>query len=154
MLVFSSIHASDAPSTVTTLQNFDIPGFLISNSLIGVMAQRLVRTICPHCKEEYKPDEELLKQMGASAKKFKGATFARGKGCSECFHTGYAGRTGIFEIMETNDEIKDLVFRQTTREVIRQVAIDTGMQTLKDSALTKVAAGVTTVEEYFRVVYV
>ena len=154
VLVLSSIHANDAPSTVTTLLNFDIPGFLIANSLVGILAQRLVRKICPHCKEEYSPDDVLLKQMGADVKKYKNATFYRGKGCSECFHTGYSGRTGIFEIMETNEEIKDLIFRQTTREVIRQVAMDTGMQTLKQSALNKVVEGVTTVEEYFRVVYV
>jgi len=154
VLVFSTIHASDAPSTVTTLLNFDIPGFLVSNSLIGVIAQRLVRVICPHCKQEYKPDDELLKQMGAPLKKYQGATFATGKGCSECFHTGYAGRTGIYEIMMTNDEVKDLIFRQTTREVLRQVAMDAGMVTLKEAALNKVAAGVTTVEEYYRVVYI
>ena len=154
VLVLSSIHANDAPSTVTTLLNFDIPGFLIANSLVGIAAQRLLRKICPKCKEAYKPEEALLKQMGVDVKKHKDATFYKGKGCSECFHTGYSGRTGIYEILETNDEIKDLIFRQTTREVIRQVAIDTGMQTLKQSAFSKVLAGVTTVEEYFRVIYV
>lgn len=154
VLVFSTIHSNDAPSTVTTLFNFDIPGFIISNSLVGVLAQRLVRKICPHCKEEYKPDDDLLKQMGVNPKEHKNLTFARGRGCRECFHTGYSGRIGVFEIMEANEEIKDLIFRQTTREVIRQVARDTGMQTLKESAFNKVAEGVTTVEEYFRVVYV
>lgn len=154
VLVLSTIHSNDAPSTVTTLFNFNIPGFLISNSLIGIIAQRLVRKICPACREEYAPDAELFKQMGVDGKKHKGVKFSRGKGCAECFHTGYSGRTGIYEIMEANEEIKDLIFRQTTREVIRQVARDTGMQTLKESAFNKVVDGVTTVEEYFRVVYV
>ena len=80
--------------------------------------------------------------------------FSKGEGCPECFHTGYSGRTGIFEIMEANEEIKDLIFRETTREVIRQVARDTGMQTLKESAFNKVKDGITTVEEYFRAVYI
>jgi type II secretory ATPase GspE/PulE/Tfp pilus assembly ATPase PilB-like protein len=153
-LVLSSIHANDAPSTVTTLLNFDIPGYLIANGLVGIIAQRLVRKICPHCKQEYKAEDDLLKQMGVDVKKHRGAVFYKGKGCSECFHTGYSGRTGIYEILETNEEIKDLIFRQTTREVIRQVAIDTGMQPLKESALNKVIDGVTTVDEYFRVIYV
>jgi type IV pilus assembly protein PilB len=154
VLMLSTIHANDAPSTVTTLLNFDIPGFLIANGLVGIIAQRLIRKICPHCKEEYKATDDLLKQMGVDVKKNKDATFHKGKGCAECFHTGYAGRTGIYEILEANEEIKDLIFRQTTREVIRQVAIDTGMQSLKMSAFNKVIGGVTTVEEYFRVIYV
>ncbi len=154
VLVLSTIHSNDAPSTVTTLFNFDIPGFLISNSLIGIVSQRLIRKICPHCIEKYKPDTDLLKQMGVDAKKYKDAEFNRAKGCAECFHTGHSGRTGVFEVMDCNEEIKDLIFRQTTREVIRQVARDTGMKTLKESALEKVRAGTTTVEEYFRVVYV
>lgn len=154
VLVLSTLHSNDAPSTVTTLFNFDIPGYLISNSLIGIISQRLVRQICPNCTETYKADADLLKQMGIDAKKYKNAEFSRGKRCPECFHTGYSGRTGVFEIMDCNEEIKDLIFRQTTREVIRQVARDTGMKTLKESALQKVLAGKTTVEEYFRVVYV
>jgi len=154
VLVLSTIHSNDAPSTITTLFNFDIPGFLISNSLIGIVSQRLVRKICPECRETYKPDVDLLKQMGVDPKKYKDVNFTRGKGCPECFHTGYSGRTGVFEVMDCNEEIKDLIFRQTTREVIRQVARDTGMKTLKESALEKVVAGKTTVEEYFRVVYV
>lgn len=154
VLVLSSIHANDAPATITTLLNFDIPGFLIANGLVGIAAQRLIRKICPNCKEEYKATEELLKQMGIDVKKYKDAKFYKGKGCSKCFHTGYSGRTGIYEVLEANEEIKDLIFRQTTREVIRQVAIDTGMQSLKVSAFNKVLEGVTTVDEYFRVIYV
>ncbi len=154
VLVFSTIHSNDAPSTITTLFNFDIPGYLISNSLIAVVAQRLVRKICLHCKETYTAKPDLIKQMGFSPKRVKDVEFAKGTGCAECFHTGYSGRTGIYEIMEANEEIKDLIFRQTTREVIRQVAKDTGMKTLRESALIKLQEGVTTVEEYFRVVYV
>jgi type IV pilus assembly protein PilB len=154
VLVLSTIHSSDAPSTVSTLFNFDIPGFLVSNSLIGVIAQRLVRKICPNCQEKYKPDADLLKQMDVNTKKHKNLEFTRGQGCPECFHTGYSGRTGVYEVMEAGEDIRDLIFRQTTREVIRQVARDAGMRTLKDAALQKVIDGKTTVEEYFRVVYV
>ncbi|MHC4712288.1 MAG: GspE/PulE family protein [Planctomycetota bacterium] len=154
VLVLSTLHANDAPSTITTLFNFDIPGFLVSNSLVGIISQRLIRKICAHCQEKYKPDADLLKQMGIDARKHKNLEFTRGMGCTECFHTGYSGRTGVFEVMDVNEDIKDLIFRQTTREVIRQVARDTGMKILKETAFQKVVDGVTSVEEYFRVVYV
>ena len=154
VLVFSTMHANDAPGTVSTLFNHGVPGFLVANSLAGVVAQRLVRKVCAECMEEYRPDEEMLRQMKVRRVDPETLTFARGRGCDACFHTGYRGRTGTFEVMEVDEEIKDLVFRQTTREVIRQVAIDMGMQTLKDSAFKKVCDRETTVEEYFRVVFV
>lgn len=154
VLVFSTMHANDAPGTVSTLFNNGVPGFLVANSLVGVVAQRLVRQVCSECKEEYTPEKEVLRQMKIRGIEDEGLTFVRGTGCDRCFHTGYRGRTGIYEIMEVDDEIKDLIFRQTTREVIRQVAIDMGMQTLQKSAFKKVAGGVTTAEEYFRVIFV
>ncbi|MFH0963574.1 MAG: ATPase, T2SS/T4P/T4SS family [Planctomycetota bacterium] len=153
VMVLSTMHANDAPGTVSTLFNHGIPGFLVANSLVGVVAQRLVRRICPDCVEEYKPDREMLRQMRIRGIEEGEFTFARGKGCARCFHTGYLGRTGVYEVMEVDEEIKDLIFRQTTREVIRQVAMDMGMQTLAKSAFNKVAQRVTTVEEFFRVVF-
>jgi len=154
VLVFSTIHGADAPSTVTTLFNHGIPGFIVSTALAGIVAQRLVRKICPACRVPYKPDPEVLKQLRlpAGEREAEDLVFYRGTGCPRCFHTGYSGRTGIFEVMLMDEQLRDLIFRQTTREVIRQVAIDNGMETLKQAAYEKVKEGITTVEELFRVV--
>jgi len=114
-----------------------------------------VRKVCKECKESYTPDEEILRQMKIRlTDEDTDLTFYRGRGCPACYHTGYRGRTGVFEVMEIDEELKDLIFRQTTKEVLRQVAIDMGMQTLKQSAFNKVKEGITSVEEYFRVVFV
>jgi len=153
-LVFSTMHSNEASAAVSTLYNYGIPGFLVATALIGVIAQRLLRKICPECKEEYKPDKELLKQMAVRESDPDSVRFYRGKRCPHCFQTGYIGRTGIFEIMYVDEVLQDLIFRQTTKEVIRQVALDMGMQTLKESAYHKVKEGITTAEEYFRVVFV
>jgi len=154
VLVFSTMHANEASGAVSNLYNYGIPGFLVSNSIVGVVAQRLIRKICQHCKESYKPDNDLIKQMALPIRDTEDLRFSRGKGCQQCFHTGYYGRTGVFELMEIDEVIKDLIFRMTTKEVIRQVAIDMGMQTLKTSAFNKVKEGVTSVEEYFRIVFI
>jgi len=152
VLVFSTMHANDGPGTIATLYNHGIPGFLVSNSLIGVIAQRLIRKLCQACKEPYTPEKELLRQM--KVRPDEDVTFHRAVGCPVCFNTGYIGRTGIYEIMLVDDELRDLIFRETTKEVIRQVAIDLGMQTLKMSAYDKVKQGISSVEEYFRVIYI
>ncbi len=152
VMMLSTIHANDAPSTITALYQQGIPGFLVSQSLLGVVAQRLVRRNCPHCRRKLIPDAALLKQMGIPRPRGrKKLTFYKGKGCEKCFYTGYLGRTGIFEIMEMNEELKALTFQQTTKEVMATVAKDLGMQTLKQSALNKVMEGTTSVEEFFRV---
>ena len=152
VLVFSTMHANDGPGTIATLYNHGIPGFLVSNSLVGVVAQRLVRRLCQECKESYTPEKDLMRQMKVPPD--DEVTFHRPVGCPECFNTGYIGRTGIYEIMLVDDELRDLIFRETTKEVIRQVAIDMGMQTLKQSCYNKVKTGITSVEEYFRVVFI
>jgi len=154
VLVFSTIHSNDAPSTVTTLFNHRIPGFIVSAAIAGVIAQRLVRKICPACRVPYKPDPEVLTQLRLPREEVnaEALVFYRGTGCPRCFHTGYSGRTGVYEVMLIDEQLRDLIFRQTTREVIRQVAIDNGMTTLKDATYSKVKDGVTTVEELFRVV--
>jgi len=156
VLVFSTMHANDAPSTIGSLYNHGIPGFLISSAMVGVIAQRLVRKICPDCKVEYEPDASVFRQLrirDEDVERVDGKLF-RGIGCASCFHTGYLGRTGVFEIMEMSEEIRDLIFRQTTKEVIRTVAVDLGMQTLAESTKNKVLAGITTAEEMFRLIYV
>jgi len=154
VFVMSSVHSPDAPATVGSLYNFGIPGFLVSTAVIGIVAQRLLRKVCPHCKVDYKPNAALLKQLGLPTKgKGRPKAFYRGEGCEQCFHTGYYGRTGIFEVMPMTEEIKDLVFRETTKEVLAQVARDVGMQTLRQSGLNRVLDGTTTVQEFFRVIW-
>jgi type II secretory ATPase GspE/PulE/Tfp pilus assembly ATPase PilB-like protein len=154
VFVMSSVHAQDAPATVASLFNFGIPGYLVSTALVGVIAQRLVRRLCPECRTPYKPDTALLKQLGLPTKGVnRPKAFYRGAGCDKCFHTGYYGRTGVFEVMPMPEEITDLIFRETTREVLGQVAVDLGMQPLSRSGLNRVLDGTTTVEEYFRVIW-
>ena len=146
-LVFSTLHANDAPGTVTRLVDMGIEPFLISSSIIGALAQRLVRVICPHCKEPYKPKEELLKTLGLGA----GTKFYKGKGCQNCSDTGYRDRTGIFELMIPGQELQSLIVAKSTHAVIRQAAQRAGMITLREAGLHLVRDGKTTVEEILRV---
>ncbi len=152
VLVFSTIHASDAPSTLGNLYDFKIPGYMLSNTLLAVISQRLLRKICPYCKVSYAADDEQLALLGLDLDEHKGTTLARGEGCPGCFQTGYLGRSGIFEIMEVNDTIRELIFQQISKDVLRRVAADMGMRTLKQAAVDKVLEGATTLEEVYRVV--
>ncbi|SIO66195.1 type IV pilus assembly protein PilB [Singulisphaera sp. GP187] len=152
VLVFSSVHGSDAPSTIGNLYNFGIPGYQLSNSLVAIVSQRLVRKICPYCRVNRIADAKLLSALDLDPEEHEGLVLHYGLGCPACFQTGYLGRTGIFEIMEINDELRDLIFQQIPKDVLRRVAIDLGMQTLKRSAVDKILEGTTTVEEVFRVV--
>jgi type IV pilus assembly protein PilB len=152
VLVFSSIHGSDSPSTIGNLYNFGIPGYLLSNSLLAIVSQRLVRKICPYCRVAYAADEKVLAALDLDPTEHEGLVLHRGIGCPACFKTGYLGRTGIFEILEIGEEIRDLIFQQIPKDVLRKVAIDLGMQTLKQSAVDKVLEGLSTVEEVYRVV--
>ncbi len=152
VLVFSTIHASDAPSTLGNLYDFKIPGYMLSNTLLGVISQRLLRKICPYCKETYEADDQQLQMLGLDLDEYRGATLARGTGCASCFQTGYLGRSGIFEIMEVNETIRELIFQQISKDVLRRVASDLGMRTLRESAVDKVLEGATTLEEVYRVV--
>lgn len=152
VLVFSTLHGSDAPSTISNLFNFGIPGYQLSSSLLAIVSQRLVRKICPYCKVSYTPDDKLLRSLELNPDDHRGVQFHRGMGCPACFQTGYLGRTGIFEIMVVGEELRDLIFQQIPRDVLRRVAVDLGMRTLKHSAVDKVLEGVTTAREIFRVV--
>jgi type II secretory ATPase GspE/PulE/Tfp pilus assembly ATPase PilB-like protein len=154
VFVMSSVHAQDAASTIAALFHFGVPGFLASGALIGVIAQRLVRKVCPECRIDYKPDVALLRQLGLpTTGKGRPRAFYRGEGCEHCFHTGYHGRTGLFEVLPMTEEIKDLVYRETTKEVLGQTARDLGMQSLGRSGLNRLLDGTTSVEEYFRVIW-
>ena len=147
-LVFSTLHTNDAAGAITRLLDMGIEAFLVSSSLIGVLAQRLVRVICTKCKETFKPQQEMIDKIELLS---DNVTTYHGKGCEECRHTGYQGRTGIFELMVVNEEIRRLIMERASSEVIRKKAVAGGMQILRDSGWQKVQEGVTTIEEVLRV---
>ncbi|MHB8051446.1 MAG: GspE/PulE family protein [Coriobacteriia bacterium] len=153
-LVLSSIHTNDAPSALTRLSDMEVAPFIASSALIGVIAQRLVRKLCPACKESKRVTKDMLATFGITAEEFKAKTISvpHPGGCDECFGTGYHGRTGIFEVMEMDDELERLFLAEAPSEAIRAAALDAGMQTLRQDALIKVAEGVTSLEEIMRVV--
>ena len=148
-LVFSTVHANDAPGTITRLLDIGIAPFLVGSCLNLVMAQRLVRRICSNCKEEYPPSKEELALVGLDATKVKGPLF-RGKGCAECRNTGYKGRLAIFEMIPMARELRKLVFDNANEDEIRQAALDNGLVTLKEAGLSRILDGTTTIEEVLR----
>jgi len=150
-LVFSTLHTNDAPSAITRLIDMGVAPFLVSSSIQAVMAQRLVRTICPNCKRprEYKPHE--LAWVGLREEDVQGVTFYEGQGCKECSGTGYKGRTAIFEMLEMNQELRELAFRKASTNKLRDEAIISGMRTLREDGVRKVISGITTIEEILRI---
>ncbi|HDH05291.1 MAG TPA: type II secretion system protein GspE [Nitrospirae bacterium] len=147
-LVFSTLHTNDAPGAVTRILDMGIEGFLVSSSLIGVLAQRLVRVICPACKEPYKPQQEIIDKIEFLPDDFSPY---HGAGCEECRGTGYRGRTGIFELMAVDGEIRRMILEKAGSDVIREKAVSKGMQVLRECGWEKVAQGITTIEEVLRV---
>jgi len=152
-LLFSTLHTNDAASALTRLIDMDVKKYLISSSVIGVIAQRLVRVICEKCKEEYTPEKNVLSGLNIKGNLKKGGKIKlyRGKGCSFCKNTGYYGRTSIYEIIVLDEEIRSLIISKASSNVIKDAAIKKGMKTLKDSGLEKVMQGITTIEEVLRV---
>ncbi|MFH0772071.1 MAG: type II secretion system ATPase GspE [Candidatus Omnitrophota bacterium] len=148
-LVFSTLHTNDAPGAITRLIDMGIEPFLISSSITGILAQRLVRVICGNCKENYAPSEDVLKDLGLA--ETKGVVFYKGKGCDECKYTGYKGRVGIFELMVPNDELRALIVAKASSGEIRKVALKNGMKTMQEDGLERVKLGITTLEEVLRV---
>jgi len=151
-LVFSTLHTNDAPTAVARLIEMGVEPFLIASSVIGVLAQRLVRVICPDCKESYTPPVEAFRRLNL-AMDLESVTFYRGRGCDRCRQTGYRGRTGVYEMMMINDSVRELILRRAPTHEIRQGGLDAGMVTLKQDAMQKILEGVTTMEEALRVVY-
>ncbi len=149
-LVFSTVHANDAPSTITRLLDIGIAPFLLGSSLNLIMAQRLVRTICPHCKEPYHPSSEELDRLGLPKDELAEIKFMNGKGCSHCRYTGYRGRTAIHEILEVKQPIRRLIFDNANEELIKEKAVELGMTPLREAGIEKVKAGITTIFEVFR----
>ena len=152
VLVFSTLHGSDAPSTIANLYNFGIPGYQLSSSLLAIVSQRLIRKICPYCRVTFTADEKMLRMLELEPSEHRDLRLHRGLGCPACFQSGYLGRTGIFEIMVIGDDLRDLIFQQIPKDVLRRIAVDMGMRTLKHSAVDKILEGTTTLEEAYRVV--
>lgn len=153
-LVFSTLHTNDAASAVTRLIDMGVEPFLVSSSVNAILAQRLVRKICPSCKEAFTPSHEYLEKAGFDPVELEGKVLYRGKGCPDCFETGYKGRIGIFEVMILTDELKRFTLTTSDSGQIKNKALsmdDTGMTTLRNDGLRKVLAGQTTLEEVFRV---
>ena len=148
-LVFSTLHTNNAPGAATRLVDMGVEPFLVSSSILAIIGQRLVRKICPSCKEEYQPPEALLLQAGLDPKQ-KDLKVYHGKGCKTCLNTGYKGRICIFELLLPNDKIRSLIVQKTSMDVIRKEAVIAGMKTMRDDGLLKVRQGVTTVEEVIR----
>ena len=149
-LVFSTVHANDAPGTLTRLLDIGIAPFLVGSCLNLVMAQRLVRKLCDKCKEKYKPTSEELELIGLKPKDVKNGFLYRAKGCADCRNTGYRGRTAIFEMIPMARELRKLVFESANEDEIRQAAIKNGMVTLRDAGNERVLDGTTSIEEVLR----
>ena len=150
-LVFSTLHTNDAASAASRLIDMGIEPFLVASSFCGILAQRLVRRICPKCKTPYKPLREEATTLDESLASKADLTFYKGEGCGECRQTGYKGRTGIFELLVLNDEIKELIVKKTPAHLIRDEARKNGMRTLKEDGIDKVLHGITTSAEVLRV---
>ncbi len=147
-LVFSTLHTNDAPTANTRMLDMGIEPFLVSSSVEGILAQRLVRTICKHCKEAYEPEPDALPEDAGIT---PGEPVYRGVGCRECRHTGYRGRLGIFELIKLNDEIRELIVQRASSPLLVAASKRAGMRQLRDDGWDKVRAGVTTPEEVLRV---
>lgn len=146
-LVLSTLHTNDAPSALTRLADMGIEPYLLASSILGVIAQRLVRQICPHCKVEYTPSEKELSELGLETN----GVFFKGAGCSHCFETGYKGRHAIYELMQVTSKIKTQVLKSQDAQELRKVALGEGMKTLFEQGVDLVAAGITTSAELLRV---
>ncbi|MDR0520347.1 MAG: Flp pilus assembly complex ATPase component TadA [Planctomycetaceae bacterium] len=149
-LVFSTLHTNDAPSSITRLKDMGIPSFLITATVQAILAQRLVRTICKECREQFKPSLEQLHELQITPETAAGKSFYRGKGCVVCNNTGYKGRTAIHEFMVINDEIRALINNGVSVADLREASSRNGMLTLREAGLQKIYAGVTTIEEVVR----
>jgi len=150
-LVFSTLHTNDAVSSVTRLKNLGIPTYLVASALNGIVAQRLLRKICPQCKEAYTPTSDELKRMGMSGSDI--IQLYRGRGCKSCNGIGYAGRVGIFEVLALSNKIRDMIAQDASEQDLGKAAAEAGMTSLQTDGLKKVIEGITTLEELSRVVY-
>ena len=149
-LVFTTLHTNDAPSAVARLIDMGVEPFLIASSLEGILAQRLVRKICPNCRTPYEPSEAILRQIGLSVHEVGDKNFYYGTGCDQCNNTGYKGRKGIYELLDITEPIRELITARSPSVVIRQKAIELGMSTLRADGLRSIFDGETTIEEVLK----
>jgi len=150
-LVFSTLHTNDSAGAISRLLDLDVEPYLVSSSLIAIMAQRLVRRVCPDCKKPYEPTPHEIKELGLGGRITGDVKVVIGAGCDKCFQTGYRGRTGIYELMLVSADIQNMVYQRSTAGAIKKAALDAGLQTLRMDGARKVLAGVTTTHEVLRV---
>ncbi len=149
-LVLSTIHTNDSAGAITRLIDMGCEPFLVAASLEGVLAQRLVRSICKDCKSPYEPNEAILSQLGVSAHELGDKQFSTGAGCSTCGQTGYRGRRGLYELLNITDPIRELITDRAPTVVIKQKAVELGMNTLREDGLRNIYQGHTTIEEVLK----
>jgi general secretion pathway protein E len=150
-LLFSTLHTNDAAGAVTRLLDMGVESFLLSSTVLGILAQRLVRVNCTHCKEPVTPDPKLVQSLKLSPEELEGVAFFQGKGCEECRNTGYKGRTAIFEYLPVDDDIRKEINAHSSMEIIKKVGIKKGLRTLRQDGWQKVKSGITTIAEVLRV---
>jgi general secretion pathway protein E len=150
-LVLSTLHTNDAPSSITRLLDLKVPGFLISSTVLGILAQRLVRVICTHCAEEYEPAYEESLALNMPFEQLASRALRKGRGCLHCRQIGYSGRDGIFEILPITDANRRLISEQAYSVRLFDAGREAGMRALREAAIEKVLNGTTTVSEMVRV---
>ncbi len=150
-LVFSTLHTNDAPGAVARLLDLGVEPYLVSSSLLAVLAQRLVRRVCPTCKEAYEPDPAILRQLNIGGTLPPGTVFWRGRGCEDCLGTGYRGRTGIYEMLMIDDNVRAQIQRHESAAAMKGAAVKSGMRTLRADGALKATQGLTTLDEVLRV---
>ena len=150
-LVFSTLHTNDAPGAITRMIDMGVPAYLVASSVVAVLAQRLVRVVCPKCKQPHQPLDSEIQEAGITPEQLKDATFMKGRGCTNCRKSGYKGRLGIFELMVMNNKIRELAFQGAATTDIRRAAVSTGMTVMFEDGVQKALRGVTTLDEVFRV---
>ncbi len=146
-IVFTTLHTNDAPSSIARLLDLGVEPFLLTATIEGIVAQRLVRRICLNCKTAFEPNEAQLRDLKLTEEEIRGRKFYYGRGCSKCNGTGYKGRYGVFEVMTFNDEIRDLVMNRASTNVLRVAALKAGMRQLRDNGLAAMFDGITTIDE-------
>ncbi|MCK4349338.1 MAG: type II secretion system ATPase GspE [Candidatus Krumholzibacteria bacterium] len=152
-LVLSTLHTNDAPSAATRLVDIGMAPYIIGSSILGVLAQRLVRRICPHCREQYQPSSQELERLNLTEEQAAKIRFHVGRGCRHCRNTGYSGRVAVYELMKMNDELRGALGREEDVSALRRIAVKSGMKTLRYDALTKVHQGSTSAQEVINVMF-
>jgi len=148
--VLSTLHTNDAPSSIIRLLDLGLEAFLLTATIEGVVAQRLVRLVCTNCKEAFTPTEEQLMELSLTPEMVRGRRFMHGKGCERCNGSGYKGRMALYEIMTLDDEMRDLIMKQASTSVLRDHARKRGMRTLREAGLLAIYEGQTTIDEVVR----